>query len=290
MDNGNFGEFRFGPYGARMYPIDSYMVDAMHMPPSKAVILARGLGTRMRAEDNTAALSDEERRVASQGIKTLMPIVGGKTLLELSIDSLNAAGFDEVCLVIGPEHASIREFCDRKDLNVEFAIQKSPLGTADAVLAVAPWIDGDELFLVVNSDNLYPVDSLRRLRMANRPGLIGFDRDALIADSNIPEERIAKFATLDVDNEGRLTCIVEKPDLVEPHSLVSMNAWVFSSMIFQACRTIEPSVRGEYEIAAAVQYAINHLGKSFVVIESSEGVLDLSSRADVESVRRSLKS
>ena len=264
------------------------MVDTIFEPTSKAVILARGLGTRMRAKDNTTALSDEERRVASQGVKALMPIAGGKTLLEMSIENLNSAGFDNVCLVIGPEHDSIKEFCKLKRLNVEFAIQPSPQGTADAVLAAESFVS-DELFLVVNSDNLYPIESLRRLRTTNRPGPIGFDRDALIANSNIPEERIAKFATLDIDYDGYLNHIIEKPDVVEPNSLVSMNAWLFSPMIFEACRSIEPSVRGEYEIASAVQYAIDHLGERFKVTVSDEGVLDLSRRADLESLRRFLE-
>lgn len=261
----------------------------MYKPPSKAVILARGLGRRMRADFGSSELSEDQRRIASKGIKTLMPIVGEKTMLELLVETLSDGGFTELCLVIGPEHDTIREFCSRKKLAVDFAVQQDPVGTADAVLAAETLIYTNELFLVVNSDNLYPVDSLRRLRAINRPGLLGFEREALIEKSNIPADRIAKFATLDVDIEGHLTRIVEKPKFVESDSLVSMNAWLFSPMIFEACRTIEPSSRGEYEIAAAVQYAMENLGERFVVVRSSEGVLDLSSRADIENVRRFLK-
>ena len=261
----------------------------MYKPPSKAVILARGLGTRMRADAGAANLSEDQLRVASQGIKTLMPVVGAKTMLELIVENLYEAGVSEICLVIGPEHNAIREFCAAKDMKIEFAVQADPLGTADAVLAAENWIQGDELFLVLNSDNLYPVESLQRLREINRQGLLGFEREALITNSNIPADRIAKFATLEVDIEGNLSHIIEKPDSVEPHWLVSMNAWLFSPMIFEACRTIEPSIRGEYEMASAVQYAIEHLGEKFFIVRSSEGVLDLSSRADIASVRRFLE-
>ncbi len=239
----------------------------------------------MRADTTASELTEEQRRIASKGIKALMPIVGEKTMLELILERLYDAGFTELCLVIGPEHDVIREFCSRRNLAVEFAVQQDALGTADAVLAAENLIYRNEFFLVVNSDNLYPVESLRRLRAINRPGLLGFEREALIANSNIPENRIAKFATLEVDSEGFLTHIVEKPDVVEPGLLVSMNAWLFSPMIFEACRTIEPSIRGEYEIAAAVEYAMSYLGERFAVVPSSEGVLDLSSRADVASVR-----
>jgi dTDP-glucose pyrophosphorylase len=235
-------------------------------------------------------LTEEQRRIASQGIKALMPVVGEKTMLELIVERLYDAGFTDICLVIGPEHDAIREFCSGKELAVDFAVQQDALGTADAVLAAENLVFGNELFLVVNSDNLYPVESLRRLRLGNRPALLGFEREALIDNGNIPEERIAKFATLEVDGQGYLAHIVEKPDVVEPDWLVSMNAWLFSPMIFEGCRTIEPSVRGEYEIAAAVQYAIDKQGERFFVVPSSEGVLDLSSRADIENVRRFLES
>ena len=243
----------------------------------------------MRADSSALELSEDQRRIASMGIKALMPVVGGKTMLDLIVERLYDAGFNELCLVIGPEHDAIREYCFDKELAVEFAVQDEPLGTADAVLAAETWIYENELFLVVNSDNLYPVDSLRRLREINQPGLLGFEREALIENSNIPAERIAKFATLEVDREGYLTHIVEKPDVVEPGLLVSMNAWQFSPMIFEACRSIEPSVRGEYEIASAVEYAMDQLGERFTVVRSSEGVLDLSSRADVAGVGRFLE-
>lgn len=261
----------------------------VYKPPFKAVILARGLGKRMRTDDGASSLSADQQQVAELGIKALMPVSGGKTMLELITATLYEAGFDEICLVIGPEHDAVREFCSEKGMQVEFAIQETAAGTADAVLAASHWIQGEELFLVVNSDNLYPVESLRRLRRANRPGLLGFEREALIENGNIPAERIAKFATLEVDAEGDLSHIVEKPEAVEPGSLVSMNAWLFSPMIFEACRSIGLSERGEYEIASAVQYAIDNLGERFAVVTSSEGVLDLSSRADIASVRRFLE-
>lgn len=260
----------------------------MHRSPVKAVILARGLGTRMRAEAAGVALTAEQESIASAGIKALIPVAGGKTLLELIIGNLNAAGFTDICMVIGPEHDAIRDYCAAKGIAVSFAVQQEPRGTADAVLAVEGLIAGDELFLVVNSDNLYPVESLRRLREAGGSAMLAFDRCALIEKSNIPADRIAKFATVEIDDNGNMQRVVEKPDIVTADSLVSMNAWLFSPEIFNACRAIGPSTRGEYEITTAVQYAIDHLGEKFAAVRSAEGVLDLSSRADIASVARFL--
>lgn len=256
---------------------------------TKAVILARGLGTRMRAEMSDASLTTEQRRLASLGIKALIPIAGSKTLLDLIVANLTAAGFGEICMVIGPEHAAICRFCEVNGLNVSFAIQNEPKGTADAVLTAENWIAADKLFLSINSDNLYPVNSLRRLREANGPAMLAFERRALIERSNIAADRIAKFAAVEIDARGHLQSVVEKPDVVAADSYVSMNAWLFSPSIFDACRAIKPSERGEYEITTAVQYAIDKLGDEFAAVRSNEGVLDLSCRADIEIVGRFLR-
>jgi glucose-1-phosphate thymidylyltransferase len=254
---------------------------------NKAVILARGLGRRMRAENDAAGLNASQAEIAAQGIKTLMPIIGDKTLLDFIFERLSRAGFSEFCLVIGPEHHLIRDFCRRLNYKIAFAVQERPLGTADAVLAAASF-PGDERFLVVNSDNLYPVSDLEKLRNLDQPGLIAFDKQSLIEKSNIDEDKINKFAVLDFDRDGILTGIVEKPGTTARDAFISMNAWLFSPKIFTACRSITPSPRGEYELADAVNYAITNLNERFRAVFSRAGVLDLSSRADVEKVREKL--
>lgn len=257
-------------------------------PISKAVILARGLGTRMRAEDVAVSLDAEQSALADAGIKTLVPISGDKTLLDFIFENLIGAGFTKICLVIGEEHEVIRNFCAEKNLDISFAIQKEPLGTADAVLAAEEFVSGD-YFLAINSDNLYPVEGLKDLRGAGIPGLVAFDRRALVEKSNIPEERIAKFAEVIIDSEGFLKEILEKPEHPRADAAVSMNAWMFSPSIFDACRAIGPSARGEYEITDAVAHSINKLGERFIAVSSKDGVLDLSSKADVAGVAERLK-
>lgn len=243
----------------------------------------------MRAEITHTSLTPDQTEAAANGLKVLIPLTGGRTLLDLSIDNLTAAGFTEIILVIGPEHAEVRDHCETLNVDIKFAIQEKPLGTADAVLAVESLISMNELFAVFNSDNLYPTDALRLLIEANTPALLAFEREPLVRLSNIPEERVAKFATVEVDDAGNLSSIVEKPDTVEPNALVSMNAWLFSSKIFEACRSIEPSERGEFEIADAVEYAITNLGEKITAIKTRAGVLDLSSRSDIQTAEHFLR-
>lgn len=255
---------------------------------TKAVILARGLGKRMRAENESTKLNEKQAEIASQGIKTLMPILGDKTLLDFIFESLSEAGYTEICLVIGDEHQAIRDFCSKLDYNITFAIQEKPIGTANAVLAAEDFVK-DELFLMVNSDNLYPVEDLRKLRNLNSPGLIAYNKQSLIEKSNIDEEKINKFAVMNFDEKDYLTRVIEKPEKVEKQAFISMSAFIFSPKIFEACKRIELSPRGEFELADAINFATTNLGERFKAIYSDEGVLDLSSREDLKSIVRMLK-
>ena len=73
----------------------------------KAVILARGLGTRMRQADAGAALDSGQAQVADRGIKAMIPV--GRPFLDFVLSGLADAGFEEIGLVIGAEHGVITE-------------------------------------------------------------------------------------------------------------------------------------------------------------------------------------
>lgn len=256
-------------------------------------MLARGLGTRMRASDEGAALDAEQERVASAGLKAMIPV--GRPFLDYVLSSLVDAGLVEVCIVIGPEHDAVRERYGGGDTRarVSFAVQETPRGTADALLSAESFTAG-EPFVVLNSDNYYPVDVLARLAALGEPGLPAFARAALLADGAIAPERIAGYALLDIAPDGYLQRIVEKPDAQTlagfgDDAYVSMNCWRFSSEIFRACRTVAPSERGELELPIAVQHAMDAFGGSFLTFPVHAAVLDLSRRGDVAGVKERLR-
>jgi dTDP-glucose pyrophosphorylase len=258
---------------------------------TKAVILARGLGTRMRREDHGISLDSSQTAVADTGMKAMIPI--GRPFLDYVISALADAGFSEVCLVIGPEHAAIREYYDSVDasrVRIRFAVQDRPLGTADAVLAAESFAGG-ESFLVINADNYYPASVLAELRDYGDAALPGFDPDALVQLGNIPAERLAAFAIVETREDGMLQRIVEKPPpgmVHGPGRLISMNAWLFPPEIFESCRSIDLSPRGELELQSAVQHLIDQQRVDITVIPVRAPVLDLSSRADIPAVAERL--
>jgi dTDP-glucose pyrophosphorylase len=262
---------------------------------TKAVILARGLGTRMRRAADGVAIDSSQAAVADTGVKAMIPI--GRPFLDYVLSALGDAGVTDVCLVVGPEHDAIRRYyreeVQPRRLRIAFATQERPLGTADAVLAAERFAAGDH-FLVINSDNYYPADALARLRALGGPGLVGFEQDALVREGNIDAGRVLKYAAVSVDGEGCLSGITEKPDAetwrrLGPRALISMNCWSFGAAIFEAARRIEPSPRGELEVTDAVRYAMARLGVRFAVVPVAAAVLDLSLRTDIPSVARRLE-
>jgi len=256
----------------------------------KAVVLARGLGTRMRRADPAARLTARQARAAEAGLKALIDV--GRPFLDYGLTALADAGYRRACLVVGPEHDELRDYYGRQvrpaRLEISFAVQQTPRGTADAVLA-AEQFAGGEPFLVVNCDNYYPVNALAALRRLRTPGLVGFGREGMLAGGNIPPERVPRFAIIRDDGAGWLAEIVEKPDEQRLASLpqplrLSMNCWRFDGRIFAACRAIAPSARGELELPDAVQHAMAAGGVRFRVVPCEQAVLDLTSRADVPAV------
>jgi dTDP-glucose pyrophosphorylase len=148
--------------------------------------------------------------------------------------------------------------------------------------------------VVLNSDNYYPPAVLASLRTVVEPAGVGFSREGLLRRNDIPAERIAAYAILDVGADGYLRRIVEKPEASTIASLgsaagVSMNCWRLTSEIFRACRDVPPSARNELELPAAIQYAIDVLGMRIRMIEADAPVLDLSHRADIPVVTARLK-
>lgn len=254
--------------------------------------MARGLGTRMRRAHEGVVLDSGGAAAADQGIKGMIPI--DRPFLDYVISALADAGIEDVCLVIGPppEHDAIRAHyaaLKTERVRIHFAVQEEPRGTADAVLAARSFV-GNNPFLVLNSDNYYPVDAYKSLVAAPPPSLIGFEREALMKEGNIPPDRIARFALIVCDKTGSLTRLIEKPDAATyknlvGQSLISMNLWAFTPTIFAACEQVTPSPRGELELADAVMIARDQPGTSFTVVPFAGAVLDLSTRGDIQAVR-----
>jgi len=242
----------------------------------------------MRAPADGVVLDTAQAAAAGAGLKCMMPI-GGRPFLDYVLHALADAGIDDVALVLSPVQDEPRDYYRRlrtTRIGIQFVTQAEPRGTADAVLSGEQWA-GAASFLVLNSDNLYPRHVLDALVAARGPAMPGFERDSL----GLPLERLGSFALIEPDDRQCLSRIVEKPGVevmraAGPAALVSMNVWRFDAAIFDACRDVPVSARGERELPEAAGLAARTTCIEVVPVRGE--VLDLSTRADVAAVDAAL--
>ncbi len=131
-----------------------------------------------------------------------MPV--GRPFIDYVLAGLADAGYRHVCLVIGPDHSTLREHVRRFDggrLAIHFAVQREAHGTANALAAAAGFV-GDETFTMINSDNYYPLSALCGLRAMAGAAVAAF-RPAGLSRGNISAERFRNFAILAAGADGR---------------------------------------------------------------------------------------
>jgi dTDP-glucose pyrophosphorylase len=132
----------------------------------KAVLLARGLGSRMKQDapanstgPGDAPLTADQAAAAAAGAKGMMPIGASRSrpFLDYVLSALADGGCTRVCFVVAPDHAAIREYYDGRGrpsrLAIDYAVQPIANGTARAVES-AQQFAGREPCLVLNCDNL----------------------------------------------------------------------------------------------------------------------------------------
>lgn len=184
------------------------------------------------------------------GVKPLSPVgTAGEAVVDLLASDAASAGFSTIVLVLGPDTAAaIRYHVERtwpSEVDVRFALQETPRGTVDAVLAAGEHLKGDTAFGVSNADDLYGADALGQLAAhlssgAAENALVGFRlRNSLVGTDPVTR------GICEIDGHGRLRSVTERRfvspvdggfrsgDGLDPASLdgdllVSMNLWGFA--------------------------------------------------------------
>lgn len=239
-------------------------------------------------------LTRDQSTWADEGLKALVPFHGWP-FIAYTLSALAAAGIDEVCVVVRPGRDPVRSMVERlatRRLRVSWAEQTVARGTADALRSAESQVGATD-FLVINGDNYYSPVTLARMAHAPIPSMAGF-LPATIAGAR-PEgaARLALYALARADPRGHLVGFVEKPAVDPqvvsvPRTYVSMQCWRLDAAVFDACRTLRPSPRGELELPDAVLAAAEATDRPVHVVPVDEDVLDLSRRQDIPFVERAL--
>ncbi len=271
------------------------------MENNSLVIMVGGASSRMKR----SLLSDRENKGAMDHIphKSLIPVgKSGKPFLFYLVRNAKEAGYQNLYLITSPGNGAFNDLVDNgglpSGLQVSMAIQQvpddreKPLGTADALqqcLDQYPVLK-TSTFTVCNGDNLYSVGALQDLRSERKAvnALISYASSGF----EFTDERISKFAVMDISEDGFLKKIVEKPALQDIPSYidktgelrVSMNIFSFYGEdiypYLQNC-PLDP-VRDEKELPKAVGNLVMDDPKSMLCIPRLEHIPDLTDANDIQ--------
>jgi len=116
----------------------------------QAVILAGGLGTRLRA-------------VTKNRMPKSMVPVNGRPFLYHLLRHLKENGITDVLLLVGHLSHQIEEYFgsgDWLDMNIEYSIESEPMGTGGAVRLAIPKIRGDFILMYGDDYTPYPINDI----------------------------------------------------------------------------------------------------------------------------------
>jgi glucose-1-phosphate thymidylyltransferase len=203
----------------------------------RALVLSGGEGSRLRPITSTSA-------------KQLIPVAGTPILFH-ALEAIRDAGITQVGLVVGPPNGDeVRSAVgdgSRWGMRITYLEQAAPLGIAHAVSIAADFVRGEPFLLYLGDNVLF--EGVARF-------VAEFDRaepDAQIFLARVPEPEHFGVAILEGDRVVRL---IEKPrEFVSDVALVGV--YLFRDSILDACDTLEPSWRNEYEITEAIQWLID---------------------------------
>lgn len=234
------------------------------------VVLAAGRGSRLKPLTETRPKAMVE--------------VGDIPMISHCFEQLCTLGADRLVVVVGYRREQIMDFYGDEfaGVPIEYRIQEERLGMAHALLAAEDAVDDD--FMLMDCDNVMStnLEEIVRYHQAD-------DVDGVLLVHEVSRAAAKKKAIVDIDADGTITGILNKPDDPPEQSFVVAGFHTFTPAAFDASRLVQRSERGEYELSDTIDILIAS-DRRLVAVECDDWVVNVNTPDDLETANRLIRS